>query len=136
MRNRALIHAPAFDVFIETYALKAAECLKKDCEALLALYDFHAEHWKHLKPINLKSTFATVQHMTIRKGGFLVPEAPDALRHLRANIGGLACGRGAEPHEAAKRLGIHRRTVGIIVGFSRTTNGSPMNRESNANIHR
>ena len=40
----------AFDAFIETYAVKyekAAECLKKDREALLAFYDFPAEHWKH-----------------------------------------------------------------------------------------
>ena len=37
----------AFDAFIETYAVKydkAAECLKKDREALLAFYEFPAEH--------------------------------------------------------------------------------------------
>ena len=39
----------AFDAFIESYEVKydkAAECLKKHREALLAFYDFPAEHWK------------------------------------------------------------------------------------------
>ena len=65
----------AFDAFIETYALKyekAAECLKKDREALLAFYDFPAEHWKHLRTTNpIESTFATVRHRTIRSKGCL-----------------------------------------------------------------
>jgi len=42
----------AFDAFIESYELKyekAAECLHKDRDALLAFYDFPAEHWKHLR---------------------------------------------------------------------------------------
>jgi transposase-like protein len=37
----------AIGAFIETYAVKyekAAECLKKDRDALLAFYDFPAEH--------------------------------------------------------------------------------------------
>ena len=41
----------AFDGFITSYEAKyqkAAECLAKDREALLAFYDFPAEHWKHL----------------------------------------------------------------------------------------
>jgi putative transposase len=40
----------AFDAFVETWAVKydkAVECLIKDREALLAFYDFPAEHWKH-----------------------------------------------------------------------------------------
>ena len=40
----------AFDAFIETYAVKydkAAACLVKDRETMLAFYDFPAEHWKH-----------------------------------------------------------------------------------------
>lgn len=42
----------AFDAFIESYTLKyekAADCLAKDRDALLAFYDFPAEHWKHLR---------------------------------------------------------------------------------------
>ena len=37
----------AFDAFIESYALKyekAADCLRKDRDVLLAFYDFPAEH--------------------------------------------------------------------------------------------
>jgi transposase-like protein len=65
----------AFDAFIESYAVKyekAAECLKKDREALLSFYDFPAEHWKHLRTTNpIESTFATVRHRTIRSKGCL-----------------------------------------------------------------
>jgi putative transposase len=65
----------AFDAFIESYEVKydkAAECLEKDREALLAFYDFPAEHWKHLRTTNpIESTFATVRHRTIRSKGCL-----------------------------------------------------------------
>jgi transposase-like protein len=42
----------AFDAFVEAWGVKydkAVECLTKDREALLAFYDFPAEHWKHLR---------------------------------------------------------------------------------------
>jgi putative transposase len=56
----------AFDLFIETYQAKypkAAECLKKDREELLAFYDFPAEHWIHLRTTNpIESVFSTVKH--------------------------------------------------------------------------
>lgn len=65
----------AFDAFIENYRLKyekAADCLAKDREVLLAFYDFPAEHWKHLRTSNpIESTFATVRHRTIRAKGCL-----------------------------------------------------------------
>ena len=65
----------AFDAFIEAYALKydkATDCLAKDREALLAFYDFPAEHWKHLRTSNpIESTFATVRHRTVRTKGCL-----------------------------------------------------------------
>jgi putative transposase len=65
----------AFDAFIESYALKyakAADCLNQDRDALLAFYDFPAEHWKHLRTTNpIESTFATVRHRTIRSKGCL-----------------------------------------------------------------
>ena len=74
-RTRALIRSAdaetrsdaqaSFDAFIETYELKyekAADCLKRDRDALLAYYDFPAEHWKHLRTSNpIESTFATVR---------------------------------------------------------------------------
>src|SRR3954471_4582049 len=66
---------PRFDAFIESYALKyekAADCLSKDRDTLLAFYDFPAEHWKHLRTTNpIESTFATVRHRTIRSKGCL-----------------------------------------------------------------
>ena len=65
----------AFDAFIETYGIKydkAADCLIKDRQALLAFYDFPAEHWKHLRTSNpIESTFATVRHRTVRSKGCL-----------------------------------------------------------------
>ena len=65
----------AFDAFVESYALKyekASDCLAKDRDALLAFYDFPAEHWKHLRTTNpIESTFATVRHRTVRAKGCL-----------------------------------------------------------------
>lgn len=65
----------AFDVFEKTYAVKydkAAHCLTKDRDTLLAFFDFPAEHWKHLRTTNpIESTFATVRHRTIRTKGCL-----------------------------------------------------------------
>jgi putative transposase len=65
----------AFDAFIESYTpkyAKAANCLSKDRDTLLAFYDFPAEHWKHLRTTNpIESTFATVRHRTMRSKGCL-----------------------------------------------------------------
>src|SRR5437773_6910752 len=63
----------AFDAFVETWGVKydkAVECLSKDRDALLAFYDFPAEHWKHLRTTNvIESSFATVRHRTKRSKG-------------------------------------------------------------------
>jgi transposase-like protein len=41
---------------------KAVDCLIKDREALLAFFDFPAEHWKHLRTSHpIESSFATVR---------------------------------------------------------------------------
>jgi putative transposase len=65
----------AFDAFTETWGVKydkAVECLTKDRDALLAFYDFPAEHWKHLRTTNpIESTFAFVRHRTVRSKGCL-----------------------------------------------------------------
>ena len=65
----------AFEAFAESYAVKydkAVACLAKDREALLAFYDFPAEHWRHLRTSNpIESTFATVRHRTVRSKGCL-----------------------------------------------------------------
>ena len=51
---------------------KAVACLSKDKEALLAFYDFPAEHWDHLRTANpIESVFATVRHRTVRTKGAL-----------------------------------------------------------------
>lgn len=63
----------AFDLFVRIYEAKysqAVECLKKDREALLAFYDFPAEHWIHLRTTNpIESTFATVRLRTKKTKG-------------------------------------------------------------------
>ena len=65
----------AFDAFVGTWGVKydkAVECLIKDRDALLAFYDFPAEHWKHLRTTNaIESSFATVRHRTVRSKGCL-----------------------------------------------------------------
>jgi putative transposase len=65
----------AFDRFLAKYKAKydkATDCLAKDREALLAYYDFPAEHWKHICTSNpIESAFATVRHRTTRSKGCL-----------------------------------------------------------------
>ena len=65
----------AFDFFLEAYGPKydkATACLAKDRDALLAFYDFPAEHWKHIRTTNpIESTFATVRLRTYRTKGCL-----------------------------------------------------------------
>ena len=68
----------AFDRFLAKYEAKydkAAACLAKDRETLLAFYGFPAEHWKHIRTSNpIESTFATVRHRTTRSKGCLSHE--------------------------------------------------------------
>jgi len=75
-------HAPtradavaAVETFTEKYEAKyapAVACLIKDIDALLAFYDFPAEHWDHLRTANpVESVFATVRHRTVRTKGAL-----------------------------------------------------------------
>lgn len=63
----------AFDRFLKTYHVKypeATECLSKDREALLAFFDFPAEHWPHIRSTNpIESTFATVRLRTDKTRG-------------------------------------------------------------------
>jgi len=65
----------AFDYFLETYGPKfpkAADCLSKDRDELLAFYDFPAEHWQHIRTTNpIESTFATVRLRTTKTKGCL-----------------------------------------------------------------
>jgi len=65
----------AIAIFKEKYATKyerAVTCLTKDIEAMLAFFDFPAEHWDHLRTSNpIESVFATVRHRTVRTKGAL-----------------------------------------------------------------
>jgi putative transposase len=65
----------AFDRFVGSYDAKypkAAECLVKDRAALLAFYEFPAEHWIHIRSSNvIESSFATIRHRTDRTKGCL-----------------------------------------------------------------
>src|ERR1700712_5367993 len=74
--NRASAEV-AIDIFAEKYGAKydkAVECLNKDREALLAYFEFPAEHWDHLRTTNpIESVFATVRHRTVRTKGSLSP---------------------------------------------------------------
>ena len=55
---------------------KAAACLAKDRETLLALYDFPAEHWVHIRTTNpIESTFATVRLRTAKTRGCVSRES-------------------------------------------------------------
>jgi putative transposase len=68
----------AIDGFADKYGTKydkAVACLTKDREALLAFFDFPAEHWDHLRTSNpIESVFATVRHRTVRTKGSLSPK--------------------------------------------------------------
>jgi putative transposase len=63
----------AFVTFVTAYEgkyPKAAECLEKDREALLAFYEFPASHWQHIRTTNpIESTFATVRLRTAKTRG-------------------------------------------------------------------
>ncbi|WP_215796430.1 IS256 family transposase [Paludibacterium paludis] len=60
----------AYERFVRQFEAKypkAVEKVTKDRDALLAFYDFPAEHWVHLRTTNpIESTFATVRHRTTR----------------------------------------------------------------------
>src|SRR5690625_3990012 len=60
----------AFDVALAKYSAKypkAMECLKKDRDAILAFYDFPAEHWTSIRTTNpIESAFATVRLRTAK----------------------------------------------------------------------
>ena len=65
----------ALTVFSEKYGAKyekGVACLTKDREAMLAFFEFPAEHWGHLRTSNpIESVFATVRHRTVRTKGAL-----------------------------------------------------------------
>jgi transposase-like protein len=102
--NRAAAEK-AIDLFEEKYSAKyprAVTCLLKDRNALLAFYDFPAEHWLHIRTSNMiESTFATLRHRTKRvKGAFSKDSALAMLLQL-----GLEAQKRWHRITAAERLG-------------------------------
>ena len=120
----------AFGAFVESYEVKyekAAQCLAKDRDTLLAFYDFPAEHWKHLRTTNpIESTFATVRHRTIRSKGCLSNRTALAMVFKLVEAA----------QQGWRRLDGHSQLPKILLGV-RFTNGlevvaKPTNRQSNA----
>ena len=71
-KAQALVAFEQFVAAFEAKYPKAVECLVKDREALLAFYEFPAEHWSHIRTSNpIESTFATIRHRTERTKGCL-----------------------------------------------------------------
>src|SRR5262249_9221555 len=106
----------AFDVFVETWGVKydkAVECLIKDREALLAFYEFPAEHWKHLRTTNVsESAFATVRHRPVRAKGSLSNKTALAMIFKLAEAA----------EKSWRRLDGHNQLLKIILGV-RFTDG-------------
>ena len=64
-RQHALDAVRAFEATYGAKFPKATGKITDDVEELLAVYDFPAEHWQHLRTTNpIESTFATVRHRT------------------------------------------------------------------------
>jgi len=75
---------------IRSEVRQAVECLTKDRDAMLAFYDFPAEHWDHLRTTNpIESVFATVRHRTVRTKG--------SLSSTTAKL--MVCSSCAAPHQ-------------------------------------
>jgi putative transposase len=109
----------AFDRFLAKYGAKydkATVCLSKDRQALLAFYDFPAEHWKHVRTSNpIESTFATVRLRTDRTKGCLSRQTALAMVFKLA--------KSAERHW--RRLDGSQRLAQVIQGV-RFRDGEPV----------
>ena len=81
----------AFDLFVEMYEPKypkAAICLQKDRDEMLAFYDFPAQHWQSIRTSNpIESTFGTIRHRTRRSKGCL---SRDGMLHMMFKLGQCA----------------------------------------------
>src|SRR3954464_6577752 len=109
----------AFNAFAASYGPKyqrATNCLIKDRDALLAFYDFPAEHWKHLRTTNPnESTFATVRHRTIRSKGCLSNKTALAMVFKLVEGAQKSWRRLDGPNQLPKVLGGIKFTDGIEV---------------------
>lgn len=100
----------AFDAFVELYEAKypkAGECLSRDRAALLAFYNFPAEHWRHLRTTNvIESSFATIRHRSRQTKG-----AGSRLAALA-----LLYKLGRECEKGWRRLNGHEQIPKLILG--------------------
>src|ERR1700730_5582011 len=87
----------AIDTFADKYGAKydkAVACLTKDREALLAFFDFPAEHWDHLRTSNpIESVVATVRHRTVRTKGALSAKTAKLMVFKLVNAAAKTCRR-------------------------------------------
>ena len=78
----------AFDLFLLTYEPKypkAALCLQKDRDELMAFYSFPAQHWQSIRTSNpIESAFGTIRHRTKRSKGCL---SRDGMLHMMFKLG-------------------------------------------------
>ena len=81
----------AFDLFIKIYEPKypkAAICLQKDRDEMMAFFDFPAQHWQSIRTSNpIESTFGTIRHRTRRSKGCL---SRDGMLHMMFKLGQCA----------------------------------------------
>jgi putative transposase len=81
----------AFDLFLKIYEPKypkAALCLQKDRDELMAFFDFPAQHWQSIRTSNpIESAFATIRHRTKRTKGCL---SRDGMLHMIFKLGQCA----------------------------------------------
>jgi hypothetical protein len=126
----------AIDVFAGKYGSKydkAVACLTKDREALLAFFDFPAEHWDHLRTSNpIESVFATVRHRNRADEGSAVDQdrevdgvqARHCSRENMATIEGrktVAQGRQRRQipkrHRGHRNAGSSRRLIDLVTNL-------------------
>ena len=81
----------AFDLVAKMYEPKypkAAICLQKDREEMMAFYDFPAQHWQSIRTSNpIEFTFGTIRHRTRRSKGCL---SRDGMLHMMFKLGQCA----------------------------------------------
>ena len=89
--NEKFMQDKAFDLFIKVYEPKypkAALCLQKDRDELMAFFDFPAQHWQSIRTSNpIESAFATIRHRTKRSKGCL---SRDGMLHMMFKLGQCA----------------------------------------------
>ena len=98
---------------------RAVECLIKERDALLAFYDFPAEHWKHLRTSNVIES-AFMRHRTVRSKGCLSNKTALAMIFKLARLPKKAAApRRSQPiAENHSRCKVHRRNGGRQIASS------------------